>query len=355
MGHVGYIIPWVYHYLSRLRTLLARAGKMRSIKINEMCTMDLELMQQVLDNAKKGIDMNLLAFRSPDRIYYSDSCPAGLGGYNNQGFAWRFQIPEDLQFRTSLMEFLAAIITPWIDIIQGRLKTGDCALSMTDSTTAGPVQATARVDVARKYATIFMDTIIKGYSQWFEGKKNNVADALSRDWHLSTDELTFLLHSHFPEQMQTNFQIFPLPKEISSWLTSLLQQLPVSAQLREHHTTTGLVPGSGGKNGANPSDATTSTLIDSANSSGISYSELLPWLSGKDGSRKIALMHWLKAQSEVPSHMWYRPFGNRADRIPRRTQTTCLASFYQISSALTETTIPRKSNKRPYLSLSSKN
>jgi len=171
---------------------------------------------------------------------------------------------------------------------------------MTDSTTAEgwmqksnfvepnehPVQAKTRVDAARKYASIFLDADIKGYSQWFEGKKNSVADALSRDWHLSTDELTFLLHSHFPTQMQTNFQIFPLPKEISSWLTSLLQQLPVSAQLQEHHTTTGLVPGSGGKNGANPSDATTSILINSANSSGISYSELLPWLSGRDGSRK---------------------------------------------------------------------
>ena len=371
LGHVGYIIPWVFHYLSRLRTLLLRARKMRSIKIDEICVKDLELMQSMLDKAKKGIDMNLLAFRSPDRIYYSDSCPAGLGGYSDQGFAWRFQIPEDLQFRASnnLLEFLAAIITPWIDIIQGRLKTGDCALSMTDSTTAEgwmrksnfvepnehPVQAKTRVDAARKYASIFLDADIKGYSQWFEGKKNNVADALSRDWHLSTDELTFLLHSHFPEQMQTNFQIFPLPKEISSWLTSLLQQLPVSAQLQEHHTTTGLVPGSGGKNGANPLDATTSTLINSANSSGISYSELLPWLSGRDGSRKIALTHWLKAQSEVPSHMWYRPFGNRADRIPRRTQTTCLASFYQGSSGPIETTIPKKCNKRPFHLLSSKN
>ena len=28
LGHVGFIIPWVYHYLSRLRTLLSRAGKM---------------------------------------------------------------------------------------------------------------------------------------------------------------------------------------------------------------------------------------------------------------------------------------------------------------------------------------
>jgi hypothetical protein len=371
LGHVGYIIPWVYHYLSRLRTLLARAGKLRSIKINDTCVMDLELMQQILDKAKKGIDMNLLAFRSPDRIYYSDSCPAGLGGYSDQGFAWRFQIPEDLLFRASnnLLEFLAAIITPWIDIINGRLSAGDCALSMTDSTTAegwmrksnfvepneDAVQASVRVEAARKYATIFMDADIKGYSQWFEGKKNNVADALSRDLHLSTDELTFLLHSHFPEQMQANFQIFPLPKEISSWLTSLLQQLPVSAQLQERHTTTGLVLGDDGKNGASPSAATTSTSIDSANLKGIFCSEHLPWLSEREGSRKIALTHWLKEQSEVPSHMWYRPFGNREDRIPRKMQTTCLASFYQGSSEPTGTTIPRKCNKRPYLSLSSKN
>jgi hypothetical protein len=54
LGHIGYIIPWVYHYLSRLRTLLSRAGKMRSIKIDEICVKDLELMQSILDKAKKA-------------------------------------------------------------------------------------------------------------------------------------------------------------------------------------------------------------------------------------------------------------------------------------------------------------
>jgi hypothetical protein len=72
---------------------------MRSIKIDEIFAKDLELMQSILDKAKKGIDMNLLAFRSPDRIYYSDSCPAGLGGYSDQGFAWQFAIPDDLLFQ----------------------------------------------------------------------------------------------------------------------------------------------------------------------------------------------------------------------------------------------------------------
>ncbi len=68
-----------------------------------------------------------------------------------------------------------------------------------------PVQATAQVDAARKYASIFMNADIKGYSQWFAGKLNNVADALTRDWHLGDNELTFTLRSHFPEQMPENF------------------------------------------------------------------------------------------------------------------------------------------------------
>ena len=110
---------------------------MQSIKIDDICAKDLELMQSILDKAKKGIDMNLLAFRLPDRIYYSDSCPAGLGGYSDQGFAWRFAIPDNLLFCTSnnLLKFLAAVITPWIDILNDRFTAGDCALSMTDSTT----------------------------------------------------------------------------------------------------------------------------------------------------------------------------------------------------------------------------
>ena len=64
LGHVGYVIPWVYHFLSRLRTLLSDSdrGRFRSIKINKKCVKDLELMQAVLDTAHKGINMNLLAF-----------------------------------------------------------------------------------------------------------------------------------------------------------------------------------------------------------------------------------------------------------------------------------------------------
>jgi hypothetical protein len=104
-----------------------------------------------------------------------------------------------------------------------------------------------------------MNAGVKGYSQWFEENWNNVTDALSREWHRSTDKLTFILHSHFPNQMPVHFEILPLPKEISSWLISLLHQLPVSKQLREEHMMAKLEHGDDGQNIANPWDVETSS------------------------------------------------------------------------------------------------
>ncbi len=70
MGHANFVIPWVYHYLSRLHSLLARSRNRRFIAINNKCRRDLEMMQSIMEKAKERIDMNLLPFRSPDRIYY---------------------------------------------------------------------------------------------------------------------------------------------------------------------------------------------------------------------------------------------------------------------------------------------
>jgi hypothetical protein len=51
-----------------------------------------------LEIARQGIDMNLVAFRCPTHNYWLNSCPFGLGGYSDEGFAWRFEILEDLRF-----------------------------------------------------------------------------------------------------------------------------------------------------------------------------------------------------------------------------------------------------------------
>jgi hypothetical protein len=81
-------------------------------------------------------------------------------------------------------------------MLAGRLSQGDCALSMTDSSPlAGwlrktnfreiigdnpdPVQAKVQIEMACHHAILFLKAGIKEYSQWFPGRKNNVADALS--------------------------------------------------------------------------------------------------------------------------------------------------------------------------------
>ncbi len=182
--------------------------------------------------------MNLLGFRSPNRIYYSNSCPVGLGRYSNQGFAWWFQVPGNLLFcaTNNLLKFLVVIITPWIDIINGCSCPKDCALSMTDSTAAegwmqklnftepnnNPSQASTHIDAAQKYVQIFSDADVKGYSQWFAGKRNNVADALSQEWHQTNKNLTSILCSLFQNQMPNHLEISPLHSMISCWLISLL-------------------------------------------------------------------------------------------------------------------------------------
>jgi len=221
LGHLGAIMPFVYHFLSRLRNLQKKVTNRRTIDIPQDCHDDLNLMLSFLHKAHTGIDMNLIAFRRPTHIYRSDSCPYGLGGYSHEGFAWRFKLPENCRFRTSnnLLEFIASIITPWIDLISKRLRPGDCALSMTDSTTSAgwlkktnflekgsdSIEETIRLKIARQHASHFTNHDIKEYSQWFPGKKNNVADSLSRDFDLDETEISKYLHLHFPSQLPPSF------------------------------------------------------------------------------------------------------------------------------------------------------
>jgi hypothetical protein len=203
----------------------------------------------VLKTCADGVDLNSIVYRRPTHAYRSDSGPRGLRGFSHQGFAWRLYLESDLQFRASnnLLEHLLAIITPWIDILADRLSHGDCALSMTDSTTTtskawlqktsfikdgeDPLQATIQIEVARLHASHYLSLGIQEYSQWFPSVENKVADTLSRDDDRFDEGLTNIRCIHCPSQPPQHFEIVPLPKEITSWLTSLLRQLPMKQLL----------------------------------------------------------------------------------------------------------------------------
>jgi hypothetical protein len=319
--HLGLAIPFVHHFMSRLRDLHTTAKRRRSVKINYECLKDLEMFLGFLKIANDGISLNSIAFRRPTHIYRSDSCPAGLGGYSDRGWAWRWYLPKNLLFRASnnLLEHLATITSPWVDILAGRLKSQDCVLSMTDSTTAegwlkksnfsklgeSPIQASARIEACRKQATLFMSLGIKCYSQWFAGERNQVSDALSRDDDRSDEELTSVIKSFCPLQVPSHFEILQLPKEIISWLTALLLKLPVSVQLNEVHTRSKIGRGGVGMNTPAQSESKKiSSSKTSPESTDTSSSERLPWLSGKQDFQEHLMNDWLQAQSEIPCSMY---------------------------------------------------
>jgi hypothetical protein len=94
-------ILFVHHFISHLCNLHNTVKWQRAVKINGEYAKDVKLMLEFLKTAHKGISLNSIAFRRPTHVYCSDSCPAGLGGYSNKCFAWRWYIPEPLKFRAS--------------------------------------------------------------------------------------------------------------------------------------------------------------------------------------------------------------------------------------------------------------
>ena len=369
MIHVAQILPEIYHFLNRLRSLSERAKNRRSIKVPDQVLDDCRLLIKFLHRANQGISMNNLVFQMPSRIYRSDSCPHGLGGYSCDGYAWRYYIPDELLYRASnnLLEHIASIITVWIDILAGRISSESCILSMTDSSTSegwskktnfnidpidadcdfDPIEAEVRMEVCRHFATLCLDNKIRHYSQWFPGKENDVSDALSRDDDRSDNELTNLLYQFVPEQMPEHFEIVPLPKEIVSWLTSSLQKLPVKEQLREKRSRTKIGRGVDGAVMQVPSASPTiSTLTPSAEDKESGSWEPLPWLSEKEGFRGSLMKPWLSQLSEVPFHLLHRPLGTTIGRTQLETKMASLDAFYLGYSKLLETKILRRNSRK---------
>ena len=91
------------------------------------------------------------------------------------------------------------------------------------------------------------------------GEIERFSDSLSRDYDRSDKELTHILRTFVPSQVPEHFVIVQLPNEIVSWLTSLLQQLPVKTQLQEKRMKTNLGRESAGRNIATLSESEKTT------------------------------------------------------------------------------------------------
>ena len=335
LNHVGHIIPAARHFLSRLRDRLRKARRHGRQRFDSEDAEDLNLWLRFLRRAADGMSMNLLTCRCPTHEHMSDACEHGIGGWSSSGRAWRFALPEELwgRFTLNCLEFLAAVIGPWIDHVEGNLPTLSCVLSGTDSTTAegwlrksnfvshGEKDADVAVKLAtaRKLADTLIETNTMLCSQWFQGKRNPEADSLSRDADLSDADLTKLLLSSPECQLPSNFRIAPLPNEIASWIVSQARTLPVRKQLQRPLPRSTLSRGAAGLSSCSSSGpGTTSSSTRCHPETEQSFSAPLPTPSDRPAFRGQSFRDWLRRQSEMPSHMHARPSsGTTREQGPR--------------------------------------
>jgi len=175
------------HFLGRLRHALFRASKHKWTNLCLCEISDLHNCLQMLDHASTGVPINNITFRSPNIFYRSDASEFGIGGYNLvSGSAWRYELPVELRLRNSLnsLEFLACVITIWIDIINDNISLEDCILSQSDSTSAtgwlrksnfsDSEDSIAQMITARHLASLILNSKSCLYSQWFKGGRTKL-------------------------------------------------------------------------------------------------------------------------------------------------------------------------------------
>ncbi len=182
------------------------------------------------------MSLNLVSFRSPSYLCWSDACPTGMGGNDHLGNAWRFSIPDEYRTVVSslnnCLEFLASIITVWQAILHNNSMDEECFLSLGENTSSVGWLHRANMDdktnlplfiATRKYAKIILSSCSCLYSQHIPGSSNKVTDALSRRFDLSDSELTTLICSSYLHQVPISFRICPVHQEISSRVICWLQ------------------------------------------------------------------------------------------------------------------------------------
>lgn len=354
LGHTTVINPYVKHFMSRIRQEKDRAENRRSIIISAQVMQDLKLHLEFLKIAHNGISMNQISCRKPTHSYRADACPFGLGGYSCSGRAWRFQIPANLRYRATLnmLEHLCSIIGPWVDQIEGNLPEFSCILAMGDSTTAAgwlkksnfkyseeesKAMTNAKLKLARDHALRLMTHKCSDYSQWFKGEHNDLADSLSRDHHIPINVLSHLFSVSIPQQTPKNLRISPLPPEVHSYITSMLQSLPEETQQPERLKTSKIARGVAGMTSSEILTwEKTLFLKNSQKDSKQLSSQLLDRPSVNADFRKSLEMPWWGRLSKPPWTTFHRPSETITSQTLETTEMASLAEFYKNSSRATK-------------------
>ena len=358
-NHTGTIIHISRYFLTRLRHRLQKNLKHRStyrIHLSTPDIDDLRLWKSMITLFKtQGVSINNVCNTQPSATTYSDACEWGLGGFSSHGTAWRYRIPDNLHHRASInfLEFLGAIATIKLSLLTDNHNTAfPSILSFSDNSSAvgwlyhstfSPASQTHHDNLARDLATTLFNHQATVHPEHIPGRHNDVADSLSRDFHMSTPHLTSFLLT-LPQAPST-LTIVPLPPTISSWIASTLESLPpkVGSPLRPKPSSAAILAtgSSSSTNAASRTHSSVTTPSPNANSSsspsGISKEQTPSIPPTKE--------HTWATLSAPPYQQWFRGSGRTFSLTPLGTQPEHLAPSSNANSGPTGTTTHHKSVK----------
>jgi hypothetical protein len=328
LQHVAAILPTARHFLGRLRMALAIAEIHGGCNLPKKVLSDLKLWKQFVNYAANGVSLNLLTSRLPNNIIRVDACPWGVGGYSlTTGRAWFINIPPHLRGRAHInwLEFVAAHIGTWVEIIWGSPATDSCFMAIGDNTTAShwihksnfadTDDHAEHLKLARDHASLLLKYKLCIFAQWLQGDLNGVADTLSRASKLGLNaaELTHFIRTNYPTQIPATFHILDVPAHVVSDLFSRLQHMTVKDPSLQQPLPPTTSIGDDGCN-SSTSSSTTAPMTRSYEASiqtneSSSLKRLGPQFA-TDTSPHEAVCTWLKTHLKLPpQHMWHRPSG----------------------------------------------
>jgi hypothetical protein len=343
LNHAAGVLPLARYYLNRIRRAASaqdidttRMPKTKTKWLSKTVLQDLHLFHETfLPKIHMGISINLLTYRRPTHIIFSDACPKGLGGYSvNTGKAWRWEIPtefeDSLKNKNNTLEFLAAVISIWMEISSTSTPPLSCILALGDNTSAVGWLHNVNVDesdnkalhiISRKLAALLMSANCCLYSQHFKGEHNEVADTLSRRHDLSDSALVALIFSSYPDQIPGTFKIDLLPPSIISWMIWLLQKNKDHTESNNKQKTKKRGHGADGELTWNELKTPMTHSYNSLNPScDPESSELSQQPSDKGSFQEKIKTVWREAQLKRPWQNWAKSSGQTWGSTPTMAQ-----------------------------------
>jgi hypothetical protein len=291
---------------------------------------DLQLWLKFLQYARKGISLNSIIFRSPTSISLSDACETGMGGYDPiTGKAWRYKFTTAQQqaFTLNTKEFLAAVISQQLTLRDDK-SPYPCHIAIGDSKVTeawmyksnhDPDSSPIQNEIARYMAQFNMNKKACNYSQHIRGDENTIADILSRDTHLTDQQVIALINTYSPPLLPKNFKLFPLSDLIISWIDSLVPLAPKTRELLWQHTPSTYAAGISGWNFCQKSQQMI-PILTNLHKTNETQSFVSSWIQSRM-ENLTDNQDLLKAQlQERMPTMWQRSSQLVVGRIPDSTQ-----------------------------------